>query len=260
MPRIRIGRRVWRWVGALAAAVILLLVVPLGVGLTISYGEWSGTSNARHERRGPSGQAPDPAATPEAVVQVYAGRAARWRGAVGVHSWIAVKRSGADHYTRYEIWSWRRSDGQSMVRAVKGRADDYWYGYRPDKLADLRGPGVDRVIDRIEAAVAVYPDARRYRIWPGPNSNSFIAHIGRAAPELKLDLPPTAIGKDYLGDGTLVAPAPSGTGYQFSINGLTGILVAWEEGIEINLFGLVYGIDPTAPALKLPGVGRLGWR
>jgi hypothetical protein len=30
------------------------------------------------------------------------------------------------------------------------------------------------------------------------------------------------------------------------------------EGIEVNLLGLNFGIDFKSPALKLPGIGRLG--
>ena len=44
-------------------------------------------------RRDPTGLAPDPAATEEAVVQVYAARAVAWRGVFSVHTWIAVKPS-----------------------------------------------------------------------------------------------------------------------------------------------------------------------
>src|SRR5207245_9922446 len=51
--------------------------------------------------REPSGQSPDPAATPEAVVQVYAARAVGWRGLLALHPWIALKPSGAAGATRY---------------------------------------------------------------------------------------------------------------------------------------------------------------
>ena len=44
-----------------------------------------------------------------------------------------------------------------------------------------------------------YPYADSYRVWPGPNSNTFTAFVLREVPELRVDLPPTAIGKDYLG-------------------------------------------------------------
>ena len=41
-------------------------------------------------RRDPTGLAPDPATTPEAVIQVYAARAVSWRGIFSMHTWIAV--------------------------------------------------------------------------------------------------------------------------------------------------------------------------
>lgn len=48
--------------------------------------------------RSPVGLAPAPQAHPEALVQVYAARAFDWRGAFGVHTWIATKPTGATHY------------------------------------------------------------------------------------------------------------------------------------------------------------------
>jgi len=51
--------------------------------------------------------------------------------------------------------------------------------------------------------------------------------------------------------------APSNTGYQLSIGGLLGITLARDEGLELNLLGLVAGIDFRHPALKLPGIGRV---
>jgi hypothetical protein len=117
---------------------------------------------------------------------------------------------------------------------------------------------VDALITRIEAAIAAYPYPRSYRTWPGPNSNTFTAYLGRAVPELRLRLPPTAIGKDYLPGGGPAGLTPSGTGVQVSLLGLAGVLVGWEEGLEVNVLGLTFGVDLHRPALKLPGVGRLG--
>ena len=76
-------------------------------------------------------------------------------------------------------------------------------------------------------------------------------------PELKLDLPPTAIGKDYLGS-SLIKRTISGTGFQFSMGDLLGVVASWEVGLEFNIFGLVFGIDPLDPAIKLPMIGRIG--
>jgi len=208
--------------------------------------------------RGPSGQAPDPAATPEAVVQVYAARAVSWRGVFAVHTWIAVKPSRAGSYTRYEVIGWGVEGGAPAVRVNRTGPDNHWFGDRPEKLVDLRGDGVDEVIARIEAAVHAYPYPGSYRSWPGPNSNTFTAWVGREVPALRLKLPPTAIGKDYLPNGDLVGRTPSGTGVQLSFFGLGGLALGWEEGIELNILTLVFGVDLKRPALKLPVVGRLG--
>ncbi len=218
----------------------------------------SGRAEWWRARLDSSGQAPDPATTPEAVIQVYAARAVGWRGALGVHTWVAVKRADAPAFTRYEVIGWGVDRGAPAVRVDRAAADGYWFGARPVVLADVRGEGVDALIERLEAAVASYPYAASYRLWPGPNSNTFTAYVARAVPELRLDLPPTAIGKDFLPNGALAAVTPGGRGVQLSLFGVAGLLVGVDEGIEVNVLGLTFGLDVKKPALKLPGVGRVG--
>jgi len=208
--------------------------------------------------REPSGQAPDPATTAEAVLQVYAARTVGWRGALAVHTWIALKPTSAPSYTRYEVVGWGVSEGADAIRVNRTGPDNYWFGSRPELLVDRRGAGVDELIAKVEAAVLAYPYPHSYRLWPGPNSNTFTAFVGRAVPELKLDLPPTAIGKDYLPGGALAARSPGGDGVQLSLFGLFGMLAGWQDGLELNLLGLTFGVDVRRPALKLPAIGRLG--
>lgn len=230
------------------------------VGLAVAFlhvTSGSGASDWRTASREPVGLAPDPATTPEAVVQVYAARALNWRGYFGVHPWIAVKRRGARRFTVYEVNGWRLGWTGTSVMASDRAPDARWFGNRPELLAEKRGDGVDALIDRIEAAVADYPWARTYRVWPGPNSNTFAAHVLRAVPELRVDLPPTALGKDYVGLRS-VAKLPSGTGAQVNLGGILGIAAGWEEGLEVNLLGLTFGIDPKDLAIKLPLLGSVG--
>ena len=209
-------------------------------------------------RRDPTGLAPDPATTPEAVIQVYAARAVSWRGIFAVHTWIAVKPSGAPRFTRYEVLGFGVANGTPAVRVDRMGPDNYWFGARPQIVLDRRGAGVDAMIDKIRAAVASYPYPHDYRAWPGPNSNTFTAYIARQVPELGLDLPSNAIGKDFLPGGAVFAAAPSGSGFQVSLYGLAGVLLALDEGFELNLLGLNIGVDAIVPALKLPAIGRLG--
>ena len=210
-------------------------------------------------RRDPTGLAPDPMTTSEAVVQVYAARAVAWRGVFAVHTWIAVKPSGAPRYTRYEVLGFGVANGAPAVRIDRMGPDNYWFGARPEIIAERRGPGVDAIIDNIRDAVARYPYPHEYRAWPGPNSNTFTAYVAREVPELGLDLPSNAVGKDFLPGGALLDAAPSGSGFQVSFYGLAGVLLAAKEGFELNILGLNVGVDAVAPALKLPAIGRLGF-
>ena len=71
-------------------------------------------------------------------------------------------------------------------------------------------------------------------------------------------MPPTAIGKDYPYRGDWYGLTASRTGVFASLGGYLGLTIGWIEGIELNFFGGVLGLDIRRPALKLPGVGRLG--
>jgi hypothetical protein len=37
------------------------------------------------------------------------------------------------------------------------------------------------------------------------------------------------------------------------------VTLAVEEGVEINLLGLSLGVDPASLAIKLPGIGSVGF-
>jgi hypothetical protein len=244
---------------------MLLVVIGLLVGL-LAGPAWMVVSGAvdikrswRNSDRSSAGIAPAPTEFSPAVVQVYGARTVAWRGAFGIHTWIAVKPAGAAAYTRHEVVGWRARSGLPVVMATQVRQPDLrWFGATPDLLFDVRGPAAEALIPAIDSAVASYPWPDRYTIWPGPNSNSFVAWVARHSPGLAVDLPPTAIGKDYLGGATVFGPAPSGSGYQISLAGLLGVTLARDEGFEISILGLGVGIDPFAPALRLPGIGRLG--
>lgn len=208
--------------------------------------------------RSSAGIAPRADTTPEAVVQVYYARALNWRGIFGVHTWIATKPENAHEYTVHQVIGWRLFRGLPAVISAPGTPDGRWFGNEPTLIADLRGAEAARAIPKILEAVASYPYPDEYKVWPGPNSNTFVAYIGRQVPELRMDLPATAIGKDYPINGSLVDRTPSGTGYQLSMLGVLGVSMAREEGFELNLLGLNFGVDFFRPALKLPFIGRIG--
>jgi len=249
-------KRLIKTITRAVAIIVVLYIFPVGCMVAAHY---SGDSAGYDRRFGSTQQAPDPE-TKDAVIQVYAARAARWRGAFGVHTWIATKRTDENRYTRMEVIGYRVYWGGGAVRVRTGNPDSMWFGNTPNLLREIRGgESVDDMIEKLEAAAEDYPYDNTYHVWPGPNSNTFIAYLARAVPELSLDLPPNAIGKDYLPEGKLAALTPSNTGAQFSLGGYAGIMLGFEEGIEVNLAGLTVGVDLIPPAIKLPGIGRLGF-
>ncbi|MGA1152978.1 MAG: DUF3750 domain-containing protein, partial [bacterium] len=101
-----------------------------------------------------------------------------------------------------------------------------------------------------------YPASEFYRVWPGPNSNTFTAHVLRQVPELRVTLPPTAIGKDFP-LGFWIQPTTGGKGLQLTLWGIFGISIGIEEGLRLQWFALEFGLNPWKGELYWPGIGTL---
>jgi hypothetical protein len=236
----------------LAFAIVILLPLGAHAAWWMSHDHPASWSSADWSS---TGDLPPAAAQPAALVRIYAARVGRWRGIFAHHTWIVIKHQGGAAYARYDTVGW----GQP-VRRNGWPSDGLWYGNRPEIVAEARGPAAEALIPRLEAAIAGYPYSRRgsYRAWPGPNSNTFVAHVLAAVPDFPVALPPTAIGKDWTEEAIDFGWTPSGTGLRISAAGLLGLTVGWVEGVEINVLGAVAGLDLRRPALKLPGFGRIG--
>ena len=191
----------------------------------------------------------------EARILIMSARISGLRASVATHSWIVLKRENASSWTRYDVLPWSGNRPQVNTWAP----DDTWFGRSPTINADIWGKEAAALIPRIEAAIGVYEiEAGRYRWWPGPNSNTFVEAVLRAVPELAATLPPTSIGKDFR-RGPYGGITDSRTGLEVSLSGVLGVKIGWIEGLEVNVLGLVAGLDLRQPALKLPGFGRVGF-
>lgn len=197
---------------------------------------------------------PEAADFKPARVTVFTGKAGAWKGIFSVHSWVVVKHANAATWTRYDVVGWG-----APVRINGWPVDGRWYGSLPVAIADMSGTEAEKLIPHIEAAVKDYAYRQNgdYRIWPGPNSNSFVAAVLRAVPELRVSLPPNAVGRDFR-NGFYAGLSDSRTGIEISLYGVAGLKLGWVEGIEIDLLGLVAGLDLRHPGVKLPGFGRIG--
>ena len=245
-----------RILALLGCFLLLTVVLPIAVGtaLALSHG-WP--QSWRTADWGSSHLLPKAGAVPEAKVIILAARTGRWKSIFAEHMSLLMKPEGAEAWTRYEVVGWG-----NPVRRNAYAADALWYGNRPYVVAEFSGPGAASLIPRIEDAIARYPHSApgSYVVWPGPNSNSFIAWLVRNTPGFGAELPPVAVGKDFLGNGFGMARAPSGTGFTLSAWGALGVTLALEEGLELNLLGTSIGVDPNDLAIKLPSLGKLSLR
>ena len=152
----------------------------------------------RTASRESAGIAPDPQLNRQAVIQVYGASTWGWRGWFAIHTWISIKPENAQTYTVYEVIGWRLNRGLPVLRIAEDIPDRYWYGERPDLLLDKQGEEASTLIPAIEQAARNYPWPDTYNAWPGPNSNTFPAWIAKQVPELGLELPFRAIGKNWV--------------------------------------------------------------
>jgi hypothetical protein len=236
--------------------IALLVVFLAPVALKAALWSFEEPRHWQTARWSSAGILPEAASDPQARVTVFAARTGGWRSIFAVHTWLVVKPANAEAYTRYEVTGF----GGRPLR-INGRPPDgYWLGDRPQIVADIRGARAASAIPKIEAAIQAYPynEYGDYRMWPGPNSNTFVANVLRAAPELEIALPPEAIGKDFRTDGALFGLTESGTGVEVSLYGALGLKVGRIEGVELNVLSLVAGLDAQRPALKIPAFGRIG--
>lgn len=236
--------------------LILTLLGPIYISL---FGNLDFQADWRTANRESAHIAPDPKVHHEAIIQIYSAPAFNWRGVFAVHCWIATKAKNAAQFTVYQVVGWRTFWHMPPLLIEEDIPDRFWFGQKPTIIRDIRGDEAEKWIPEIHRIAEKYPYANDYALWPGPNSNTFPAYLARQLPGLHLALPPTAVGKDYLSSFSFFAKAPSGTGYQFSLFGILGILIAKEEGLEINFMGLVYGINFKKKAIILPGIGAVSF-
>ncbi|ALG68868.1 DUF3750 domain-containing protein [Beggiatoa leptomitoformis] len=252
-----------RYIRWLLYVILFFWVLLSGPVMVLLFGNIT-TDNTWQDKQNSRANLAPPTTIPQAVIQIYAARSFGWQGAFTVDTWIVSKRLQATHYTLYQVVGWYQQMNASVLTmqrlSEKQAPDNYWYGQPPFLLADLRGgEEVDALIDRLENAAVAYPYKNTYRTWLGPNSNTFTAYIARQLPELRVDMPTTAMGKDFLPNGDIFAVAPSGSGGQISLYGIIGLTLAVNEGIEFNFIGLHFGLDLFDMAIRFPGVGRIGF-
>ncbi|MDD9910798.1 MAG: DUF3750 domain-containing protein [Ahrensia sp.] len=187
----------------------------------------------------------------EAAVYVMSARTGGLKGAFASHSWLVIKTPGVARYDRYEVVGWG-----TPVRKNAYDADARWYSNNPRIEQQITGDAARRLIPQIEQAVASYRwrNPGDYTIWPGPNSNTFVASVIRAVPDFRAETPSTAVGRDYPADGRWIGRTGDGSWFA-SLGGYAGVVLGADHGLELNFLGLVAGFNPKRLEIKVPSFG-----
>lgn len=239
-----------RLFGKFAFLVFAVFIAPA----LIHFAVWSlqdRPSSWRHADWSSAGILPEASADKPAKIYVFSARTGGIKGAFATHSWLVLKPENASRYDRYDVVGWGRP-----VRRNGYDADARWYSNTPRIVTLIEGDRAAALIPRVEQAIAGYrwQNYGDYMIWPGPNSNTFVASIIRAVDGFDARTPPTAVGRDYPDNGNWVHIDPSGS-LRLTAGGYAGLVVGLKDGLELNFLGLVAGINPAKMEIKIPGFG-----
>jgi hypothetical protein len=173
-----------------------------------------------------------------------------------VHCFFIAYDPRIGAWERWEVWQTADAGGTSYGHVHKDLldCDSDTGGGPPFTLAEWRDHEARRLLDVLHRPES-YAYARNYHYWPGPNSNTYVAWVLREA-QIPIDLPPQAVGKDYLGvAGAGLSPTGAGIQIETPVIGLT---LGLSDGIELHVLCLTLGADVWPPAVKTP-LGRFGF-
>lgn len=184
---------------------------------------------------------------------------AAWIARFAQHGWIDAHRAGDAHWTRYEIFT--RQSGLVTTRIHPDTAHENlrWNGREVRLLATLEGEEAQRVLARLPAVTKELDAKYRssYDAWPGPNSNTFLVDVAREIPELGIAQHHNAVGKDYSA-WISAGVTPSRTGVHLDTLPL-GFAIGAQEGVELHLLQLTFGLRLFPPRIELPFLPELPW-
>jgi uncharacterized protein DUF3750 len=118
-------------------------------------------------------------------------------GAIAVHYWFVVIDKSSGETRRWEVWQTKNAGGRSIGHVhCDLKTPEAGVGGGPSRIALEWRSREAEAIDAVLRHAARYPYCSRYLVWPGPNSNTFVAWVlQRAGIDCKLGW--RGIGKGF---------------------------------------------------------------
>jgi hypothetical protein len=118
-------------------------------------------------------------------------------GAMAVHCWFVVFDEQGSH--RWEVWQTKNAGGFCIGHVHRDLKDpDAGVGGGPSRIAAQWDGEAALAIKSVLENARAYPYCQTYRLWPGPNSNTFAAWVLREA-GIEHPLHWKAFGRNYRG-------------------------------------------------------------
>ena len=172
-------------------------------------------------------------------------RPAPGRAIFSVHSWIVLKRAGASDWTRYDVVGWG-----NPVRINGWPADGRWYRQHAGRhRRRVRPAGRERSSQGSRQRYDDYRFAQPATTRSGRDPTATAspppccARCRNSASRCRRTRSAAISATASMPAGPTAAPASSSTS-----QAMPAIKIGWVEGIEINLLGLVAGLDLRHPA------------
>ena len=118
-------------------------------------------------------------------------------GVFAWHYWLVVEDETGRH--RWEVWQTKNAGGFCIGHVHRDlKHPDDGVGGGPSRLVTAwEGAPALKLVEVLNRA-ETYPHCQRYRYWPGPNSNTFVAWVLRQA-GIEFLLDPRGIGRRFGG-------------------------------------------------------------
>ena len=118
-------------------------------------------------------------------------------GVFAWHYWFVVEDETGRH--RWEVWQTKNAGGFCIGHVHRDlKHPDEGVGGGPSRLVTAwEGAPALKLVEVLNRA-ETYPHCQRYRYWPGPNSNTFVAWVLRQA-GIEFLLDPRGIGRRFGG-------------------------------------------------------------
>ena len=169
-----------------------------------------------------------------------------WVARFAKHTFVDYRADVKSSWRRIEIVNSRSGILHHTIDDKQAHSPQRW-GERVHVLSQSDGSQNPHFVRDIALFAKEY-DQSVYRVWPGPNSNTFAEKLCRKIKGIDANLHHNAVGKEH---GFYIGKTAGGTGVELQTP-IVGASLGLREGVEVNIIGLSAGVSISPFRVKIP--------